>query len=93
MTASKHRNSFLEAFCRSCCSALINAVMKYSFSAAVVQSWRVFHGNLRKIALHHKYIFFKEFHNSCRTAILKNVFGEKCKCTELALNFVQKQNS
>ena len=54
-TASKHRSSFLEVFCRSCCSALINAVMKYNFSAAVVQSWRVLHGNLLKIALHHRY--------------------------------------
>ena len=49
-TASKHRNSFLEVFCRSCCSALI----------AVVQSWRVLHGNLLKIALHHRY-FSKNF--------------------------------
>ena len=55
-TASKHRNSFLEVFCWSYCSALINAVMKYSFSAAVVQSWRVLHGNLLKISLHHKYV-------------------------------------
>ena len=59
-TASKHRSSFLEVFCRSCCSALINAVMKYNFSAAVVQSWRVLHGNLQKIALHHRY-FSKNF--------------------------------
>ena len=34
-TASKHRNSLLETFYRSCCSALINAVIKCSFSAAV----------------------------------------------------------
>ena len=54
-TASKHRSS-----CKSCCSALINAVMKYSFSTAVVQSWRVLHGNLLKIALHHRY-FSKNF--------------------------------
>ena len=59
-TASKHRSSFLEVFCRSCCSALINAVMKYNFSAAVVQSWRVLNGNLLKIALHHRY-FSKNF--------------------------------
>ena len=59
-TASKHRNSFLEVFCRSCCLALINAVMKYSFSVAVVQSWRVLNGNLLKIALHHRY-FSKNF--------------------------------
>ena len=59
-TSSKHRSSFLEVFCRSCCSALINAVMKYNFSAAVVQSWRVLHGNLLKIALHHRY-FSKNF--------------------------------
>ena len=59
-TASKHRSSFLEVFCRSCCSALINAVMKYNFSAAVVQSWRVLHGNLLKIVPQHKY-FSKNF--------------------------------
>ena len=59
-TASKQRISFLEVFCRNYCSALINAVMKYSFSAAVVQSWRVLHGNLLKIALHHRY-FSKNF--------------------------------
>ena len=59
-TASKHRSSFLEVFCRSCCSALINAVIKYSFSAAVVQSWRVSHGNVLKIAFHHRY-FSKNF--------------------------------
>ena len=28
-TASKHKTSFLEVFCRSCCSTLINAMMKY----------------------------------------------------------------
>ena len=59
-TASKHRRSFLEVFCCSCCSALINAVMKYSFSAVLVQSWRVLYGNLLKIALHHRY-FSKNF--------------------------------
>ena len=59
-TASKHRSSFLEVFCRSCCSALINAVMKYNFSAAVVQSWRVLHGNLLKIVPQHRY-FSKNF--------------------------------
>ena len=59
-TASKHRNSFLEVFCRSCCSALIYVVMKYSFSAEVVQSWGVLHGNLLNIALHHRY-FSKNF--------------------------------
>ena len=59
-TASKHRNSFLEVFCRSCCSALINAVMKYSFFAEAVQSWRVLPGNLLKIALRHRY-FSKNF--------------------------------
>ena len=37
-TASKHRSSFLQVFCRSCCSALINAVMKYSLSAAKLES-------------------------------------------------------
>ena len=59
-TAFKHRSSFLEVLCRSCCSALINAVMKYSFSAAVVQSLRVLHGNLLKIAFPHRY-FSKYF--------------------------------
>ena len=59
-TASKHRSSFLEVFCRSCCSALINAVMKYNFSAAVVQSWRVLHGSLLKIVPQHRY-FSKNF--------------------------------
>ena len=59
-TASKHRSSFLEVFCKSCCSALMNVVMKYSFSAAVAQSWRVLHENLLKIALHHRY-FLKNF--------------------------------
>ena len=61
-TASKHRKSFLEVFSRSCCSALIDAVipMKYSFSTAVVQSWRKLHGSLLKIALHQRY-FSKNF--------------------------------
>ena len=59
-TPSKHRSSFLEELCRSCRSALINAVMKYNFSAAVIQSWRVLHGNLLKIAPHHRY-FSKNF--------------------------------
>ena len=63
-TASKHINSFFEVFCRSCCLALINAVMKYSFFAALVQSWR---GNLLKNCTPSQ-VFFKEFHNSCRTA-------------------------
>ena len=67
-TASKRRSSFLEVFCRNCCSALINAVMKYSFSAAVVQSWRVFHENCTP-----SQAFFKKFHYSCRTGILRNV--------------------
>ena len=69
-TASKHRSSFLEVFCRSCCSALINAVMKYNFSAAVVQSWRVLHGNLLKIALHHRY-FSKNFTTGAEQRYLK----------------------
>ena len=53
--ASKQRSSFLEVFCKSCRSALINAVMKYSFSTAVVQSSRALHANILKIALHHRY--------------------------------------
>ena len=52
--SSKHRTSLLEVFCRSRCSVLIN-VMKYNFSAAVVQSWWALHANLLKIALHHQY--------------------------------------
>ena len=59
-TASKHRSSFLEVSCKSCCSALINAVMKYSFSTAVVQGWRTLHANLLIIPLHHRY-FSKNF--------------------------------
>ena len=55
MTASKHRISFLEVLWRSCCSALINTVMKYSFSAPVVQSWRAVHANLLQVASHHRY--------------------------------------
>ena len=54
-TASKHRSSFLEVSCKSCCAALINAVMKYSFSTAVVQGWRALHANLLIIPLHHRY--------------------------------------
>ena len=61
-TSSKHRSSFLEVFCRSRCSVLIN-VMKYSFSPAVVQSWWALHANLLKIALHHRY-FSKNFTTS-----------------------------
>ena len=148
-TSSKHRSSFLEVFCRTYCSALINAVMKYDFSAAVVQSWRVLHRNLLKIALHHScfsknfselqnsdiekcllmaasedefileiflhgcfskqlqtYIPFRNSYTyftfltltSCERGtdfydfFLGKSFGKKCKHTELALNFVQKQN-
>ena len=54
-TASKHRSSFLGVFCRSCCSALMRW-WNISFSEAVVQSWRVLHGNLLKISLHHKHV-------------------------------------
>ena len=54
-TASKHRSNFLEVFCRSYCSTLINTVMKYSFSAPAGQSWRALHANLLKLALHHRY--------------------------------------
>ena len=57
--ASKHRSSFC-CWSRSCCSALINAVMKYNFFAAVVQSWRVIHGNLLKTVPRHRY-FSKNF--------------------------------
>ena len=69
--ASKHRSSFLEVFCSSCCSALINAVMKYLFrsSGSKLESatWK-FTKNYTP-----SQVFFKEFHHSCRTAILKNV--------------------
>ena len=68
-TASKHRSSFPEVFCRSCCSALI-VVMKYLFrsSGSKLESvtWK-FTKNCSP-----SQIFFKEFH-SCGTAILKNV--------------------
>ena len=70
-TASKHRSSFLEVLCRSCCSALVNAAMKYSFSAAVVQSWSVT-WKFTKNCIPSQ-VFFKKFHHSCRTAIFKNV--------------------
>ena len=70
-TASKHRSSFLEVFCRSCCSALINVVMKYLFrnSGSKLESvtWK-FTKNCTT-----SQVFFKEFHHSCKTAILKNV--------------------
>ena len=73
---SNLRSKFLEVFCRSSCLALINAVMKYSYSAAVVQSWRVLHGNLLKIALYHRYFskyfttvaeqqYWKMYHDGC----------------------------
>ena len=67
---AKHRSSFLKVFCRSFCSASINAVIKYSFSAAVAQSWRVLHANLLK--LHSITGIFHRVHHKCRTAILKN---------------------
>ena len=70
-TASKHRDSFLEVFCRSCCSALINTVMKYSSSAAVVKGWRFLHANLLKIAFHHRYF-------SKNSPQLQNSDIEKC---------------
>ena len=70
-TASKHRSNFIEVFCRSCCSTLINVLMKYSFSAAVVQSWRALHANLLKIALHHRYL-------SNNSPQLQNRDIEKC---------------
>ena len=50
-------------FCRSCCSAY--AVMKGSFFAAMVQSWRALHANLLKITLHHRY-FSKNFISSAQ---------------------------
>ena len=39
-TASKHRSSFLEVFCRNCCS--VEIVMKYSFSAAEECSMEIY---------------------------------------------------
>ena len=121
--------------------------MKYSFSAAEIQSWRAFHAYLPKIALHHRYFsknfttiaeqwywkmhldgcFWGRIHfgnipawllpkESCKNIFileithilhfllwryvkeerifmifLRESFGEKCKHTELALSFVQKQ--
>ena len=73
--ASEHRSSFLEVFYRSCCSALINTVMKYSFSAAVTQSCRALHANLLKIALHYRY-FSKNF--TSEQQYWKNRDIEKC---------------
>ena len=62
-TASKHRSSFLEVFCRSCCSALMlwwNITFPHYIAFPQkygrVQSWRVLHANLQKIALHHRYL-------------------------------------
>ena len=143
--------SFLEVFCRSCCSTLINVVMKYSFSTAVVKSWRALHANSLKIALHHRYFsenftkvqnsdiekwilmaasedefIFETFLHGCFSKAAVNMysrnlyfrnsytyftfliwrhvkeewilwsfwikgFGKKCRHTELALNFDQKQ--
>ena len=66
-TASKHRSSFLEVFCRSCCSALMlwwNITFPHYIAFPQkygrVQSWRALHANLQKIALHHRY-FSKNF--------------------------------
>ena len=70
-TASKHRSNFLEVFTRGCCSALINGVMEYSFSAALVQSWRSLYVNLLKTCPTLQ-VFFKEFYHRWRTALLKN---------------------
>ena len=58
------------AFCKSCCSALINAVMKYSFSTAVVQSSRALHANILKIALHNR-CFSKNFTTGAEQLLLK----------------------
>ena len=69
-TASKHRSGFLEVFCKSCCLALINALMKYSFSVAVVQESTTC--KLTKNCTPSQ-VFFKEFFHKCRTAIMKNV--------------------
>ena len=70
-TASKHRSSFLEVFCRSCCLALINAVMKYSFRSSGSKlecvTWKFTKSYTPS------QVFFKQFHHSCRTTILKNV--------------------
>ena len=86
-TAFKHRNSFPVIFCRSCCSALINAVMKYSYSAAVVQSWRVLCGNLLKIALHQSFFqrISRQLQNSQKQppecSIIKGVLRNFAKVT------------
>ena len=74
-TASKHRSSFLEVFCRSCCSALMLwwNITFYSFSAEIWQGSKLesvtckFTKNCTS-----SQVFFKEFHHRCRTAILKN---------------------
>ena len=62
-TSSKHGSSFLEVFCRSCCSALF----RRSGSKLENVQWKF----TKKCTP--SQIFFKEFHRSCRTAILKNV--------------------
>ena len=113
-TASKHKSNFLEVFCRGCCSALINVVIKYSFSAAVFQSWRALYVNLLKICppsdifwggiyfgnipawlllkVSCKHILlWRHFKEERIFMIFFTGFREKCKHTELASHFVQKQ--
>ena len=59
-------------FCRRCCSALINAVMKYGFfrsSGSKLESvtWKFTNSCTPS------QVFFKDNHHSCRRAILKKV--------------------
>ena len=75
-TASKHRSSFLDVFCKSRCSSIINAVMKYGSSAAVVQSWRALNANLEIIALHQRY-FSKNFTTGAEQRYWK-VYNDGC---------------
>ena len=69
---SEHRSSFLEVLYRSCCSALMNDVMKYlhfRISGSKLESITCkFHKNRTP-----SQVFFKEFHHKCRPAKLKNV--------------------
>ena len=71
-TASKHRSIFVEVFRRRMLfSALINTVMKYSFSAVVVQSRTAIHANLLKIALHRRRYFSRNFTKGAESGIEK----------------------
>ena len=69
-TASKHKSNFLEVFCRSYCSALINAVMKCSSFIATQKLESVTFKFTKNCTP--SQAFFIELHFKSRTAILKN---------------------